>query len=401
MRKLMRHHDARVYLLAQSLSLAGDSAIWLAMGIWVKMLTGSDGAAGLTFFAFICGALLAPLSGVVVDRFRRRALLIWTNLVSAAGVCLLLLADADRLWLIYLVMFGYGATGSLIMAAQTALLPSLLPDDLLGEANSVLQLAEQGLRIFTPLLGAAMLAWVGPGPVILADAATFLIAALLMTRLRIREDRPVPSEDRWWAEFTAGMRFIGRTPSLRSLLIAGVVTLLAFGIFQTVQYAVVDQGLNRDPAFLGVLETSMGIGAIVAGFTAAPVMRRTGERGIVIWGLSGMALACFPMLVSGWLPVVLLAMAVLGAGIVVVNVGAITLIQRNTPPELLGRVDSAINLAVLVPQASSIALGAAIIAVVDYRIMLGVMAATLVLAAVKMVDRTTRQPARQTVSEEL
>jgi len=384
MRRLFANRDARVYLIAQSLSIAGDNALWLAMGIWVKMLTGSNAAAGLTFFAFIVGSLLAPVSGMVVDRVRRRSLLIWTNLAAAAGVCLLLVANENRLWLIYLVMFGYGAVGSMILAAQTALLPAIVPDDLLGEANAVLQIAEQGLRIFTPLVGAGLLAWVGPEPVILLDAATFLVAGLAMLVIRLREAKPVPSGEHWLAEFTAGMRFIGRTSALRRLLIAGVVTLLAFGIFQTVQYAVVDDGLNRPPAFLGVLEFSMGFGALIGGVLAGPLMNRTSERALVIGGLIAMALACCPMLLTGWLPVVLPAMALLGAGILVVNVGAITLIQRSTPSELLGRVDSAINLAVLIPQAGSIAVGAALVTFVDYRILLVIMGAVLVLSAVQM-----------------
>jgi len=57
MRRLLSHRDARVYIAGQGLSVIGDSALWLAMGIWVKMLTGSNSAAGLTFFPFICGCL--------------------------------------------------------------------------------------------------------------------------------------------------------------------------------------------------------------------------------------------------------------------------------------------------------------------------------------------------------
>src|SRR5580698_4257520 len=94
MRRLFAHRDARTYLAGQSLSVIGDSALWLAMGIWVKILTGSNTAAGLTFFAYICGFLLAPVSGMIVDRFRRSWLLIWVDVVSAVWVCALLLAHS-------------------------------------------------------------------------------------------------------------------------------------------------------------------------------------------------------------------------------------------------------------------------------------------------------------------
>jgi MFS family permease len=86
-RTLLAHRDARFYLAGQVLSTVGDNALWLAMGIWVKILTGSSSAAGLVFFAFTCGILLAPVTGLLADRMRRRPLLIAANLAAAAGVC--------------------------------------------------------------------------------------------------------------------------------------------------------------------------------------------------------------------------------------------------------------------------------------------------------------------------
>ncbi len=162
MRRLLADRDARLYLSGQTLSAIGDSSLWLAMGIWVKILTGSSSAAGLVFFAFSCGLLLAPACGVVADRLPRRPLLAAVNLASAALVCLLLLVHgSSQIWLIYAVMFCYGASNALITSAQTALLAVMIPADLLGEANTLLQVGSQGTRIFTPLIGPAC--WPGSG----------------------------------------------------------------------------------------------------------------------------------------------------------------------------------------------------------------------------------------------
>jgi hypothetical protein len=88
-------------------------------------------------------------------------------------------------------------------------------------------------------------------------------------------------------------------------------------------------------------------------------------------------------------------MALLGLCIVWVNVGALTLIQRRTPADLLGRVDAALTIAVTVPQTASIALGAALVAVVDYRLLLAVMAAVLVISVVYLMGGPgTVAPAR-------
>ena len=390
MRRLITHRDARIYIAGQSFSIIGDSALWLAMGIWVKILTGSNSAAGLTFFAFICGCMTAPLSGVVVDRLRRRPLLIAANLGGAALVCVLLLAGGrGQVWLIYAVMFGYGAVNGLITAAQTALLTVLVPGDLLGEANSALQMLSQGLRLITPLLGAGLLALAGARPVILLDAGTFAVAAAAVLALRLREPRPDRAPARWRAEFTAGLRHVADTRALRRPLIACVIAVSAFGFFETVPFAVVGQGLHRSPEFLGVLNSLQGAGALIGGALAAPLMRRTSERALMAGGLAACAAATL-LLITGSLPLVLLAMAGVGLCVVWINVGAVTLIQRRTPGPLLGRVDAALEFAVVVPQAASIALGAALIAAVNYRILLVAMAAVIGFSAAYLAAR--REP---------
>jgi MFS family permease len=398
MRGLLRHRDARVYLAGQCLSSAGDNALWLAMGIYVKILTGSSSAAGLVFFAYCCGSLLAPASGVIADRFRRRPVLLAANLGAGAGVCALLAAGPGRVWLIYVVMAGYGAAGTVITSAQAGLLTVIVPADLLGEANSVLQAASVGLRIITPLIGAGLLAVAGPRPVIALDAVTFAGAALAVARLRCREPAPAPAAAGLAArraELTAGIRHVGRVPELRRLLTAGVVALLAFGFFETVPFAVVGQGLHRSPAFLGVLETAMGAGALAGALAAAPLMRRAGERGLAAAGLAGGTASCAALL-SRSLPAVLAAMAAMGAFIVWVNVGAFTLLQRRTPPELLGRTAAALDVAVLIPQTLSIALGAGLLAVLGYRVLLMAMGAGLLASAGYLARPLPPAPAPQT-----
>lgn len=394
MRRLMAHRDARLYITGQALSVLGDSALWLAMGIWVKILTGSNSAAGLVFFAFVCGLCLAPVMGLVADRLRRRPLLIAANLATGALVAALLLAtSSSRVWLIYLVMFGYGISNGLIASAQTALLAVLLPADLLGEANSALQLARQGLRIITPLLGAGLLAWIGPAPVILLDAGTFVAAAGTLLAIRLREDRPRGGTARLTAEITAGIRHVAGTASLRRLAIAGVIAASVFGFFESVDFAVVSQGLQQSPAFLGVLTAAQGIGAVIGAILATPVMRRTSERTLAAGGLLAGAVACVAQ-TTGELALVLPGAGLLGICVVWINIGAITLIQRQTPAALLGRVDAALTTAITVPQAMSIAFGAALIAVVNYRILLAVMAVVIAASVGYLVRQPQRSPER-------
>jgi hypothetical protein len=153
-----------------------------------------------------------------------------------------------------------------------------------------------------------------------------------------------------------------------------------------VPFAAAAQGLHRSPAFLGVLTSLQGIGALAGGALAAPVMRRTSERALIAGALAACAAAAL-LPITASLPVVCVASAALGLCIVWVNVGAITLIQRRTPAALPGRVDAALEFAIVVPQAAPIALGAALIAVLDYRILLLAMGAVIGSSAGYLASR--------------
>src|SRR6202046_5795668 len=119
----------------------------------MKELTGSSAAAGLVIFAYAIGNLFSPLGGVLADRFRRRSLLICANLMAAALVLLIVLVHhRSQIWVVYTVIFAYGVIGSAMGPAQMALLPDLVPQDLLAQANGAQQTLNQGLRLVTPLV---------------------------------------------------------------------------------------------------------------------------------------------------------------------------------------------------------------------------------------------------------
>ena len=95
--------------------------------------------------------------------------------------------------------------------------------------------------------------------------------------LRLADRHPAPSGQRWLAELTAGARHIAGTIVLRQLTITAAVVVTAYGLSETVIFAVVSQGLHRPTTFLGILVAAQGAGAIAAGLAAAPLMGRLTE----------------------------------------------------------------------------------------------------------------------------
>ena len=355
MSRVLALRNARLYLAGQALSIFGDTALWLAAGIWVKTLTGSNTAAGLVFFAISLPQVLAPLAGLLVDRVRRRPLLIATNLATAAVVlALLAVHDRGQVWLVYLVMLAYGAAYAVLGSGQSALLTLLLPDELLAYGNGALLTIRQGLRLVAPLAGAGLFAWLGGGAVAVVDAVTFLVAAATLAAVRVCEQTPEPAGRRWRAELAAGVRHVARTVVLRQVVVAAAVTVVVFGFSETLVFAVVDRGLQRPPSFLGVLLTVQGVAGLAGGLTAAPLIRRTGEGRLAGAGIAMVALAS-PLLALSWPAAVFAGVGLFGGSMPWILVSTCTLLQRRTPARLQGRACAALDTLVGAPQTAAIA----------------------------------------------
>ncbi len=132
----MRDRTAGRCLTAVVVSGFGTSALWLASGVWVKDLTGSDGLAALCLLAMWAPTLAGPLLGTLADRHRRRPLLIALSLLMAALLLTLCAVDGPgELWLLYAVLFVYGAAGTVHDAAESALVAGAVDGSLLGTST--------------------------------------------------------------------------------------------------------------------------------------------------------------------------------------------------------------------------------------------------------------------------
>ncbi|GGY56642.1 MFS transporter [Streptomyces omiyaensis] len=384
----------RWYLTGVVVSGFGTTAMWLVSGIWVKSLTGSDGLAALTAFALWAPALLGPLLGTLADRVRRRPLLIALDLAMAAVLPLLLwVTSADRVWLLFAVLVLYGAQGAVHDAAEQALLATGLAKERLGSANGWRMTAGESTKLIAPLAAAGLYARYGSGPVVLLDAATFVLAAAAFAALRVREEPPARAAREpgaWWRETAEGVRLLAASPVLRPLVGTGALTMLLAGVNGAAVYAVVDRGLDRPAAYAGVLYAVQGAGSVLAGLTAGPLLRRVPERLLAAGGLALFAAAAGVRALPSE-AAALTASAVIGLGMPWVLVAAVTAVQREAPAEAVGRVAATAHTVLFVPNAAALALGAALVTTVDVRVLLPVVAAAgLTWAAVA----AARTPAR-------
>jgi MFS family permease len=384
----------RRLLIGNSVSSFGNSALYLSLGIWAKDLTGSNAAAGAIFLAEGLPYLTAPLAGQLVDRVKRRPLLITTNAGCAiAMLSLLTVHTRAQLWVMYAVAFGYGTAGIIITAAGAGLVKDLVADDDLATANAASTTIGQGLRIISPLVGAALYARFGGGSVAVLDAATFVFAIGALLTVRVTERAPqLEAASSIRAQLLAGVFHLRRNPLLAQITLTAAAAMLVLGFYESVTFAVI-AAIGRPPSFFGVLMAVQAVGSIAGGLVVTRVIKRIGEArtlgvSLIAWVIASLLYTAPTLATAG------VALIIYGAAIPLYAVAIATATQRHTPPALQGRVNTASETAITLSQTLSIAIGAALISTVDYRLLLITAALILSGAAVPITLRpATPSPA--------
>lgn len=397
MRDVLRLPGMRVLLAGQTASMFGDWVLLLVLGIWIRTLGGSNSLAGAVMLAIAAPSLVSPVFGWVVDRFRRRPFLIVANLVSAAMLTpLLLVYNRDDIWLIFAVAVLYGVSQTVTGGAFSGLIKKLVPDELLGSTNSLFASVRQLLRLCGPLVGAGLFAAYGGKAVALVDITSFVAAAGALAILPLAETRPVHTRPRWLHEVSAGIRHIYQVPALRQTTTAFGIGMLALGAVDTAIFAYVDEGLHQPPTFLGVLVTVQGLGVLIGAVFAGRIMTHLGEMAVCAIGILTFA-AAIAIAVDPVLYLALIAMPFAGIGNTIVGIAYNTLLQRRTPDPLMGRASAAADMAIGGAQTLSMALGATLVAFVDYRLMFAVVSVVLLITGgqlwrIRQSERTAPAP---------
>ncbi|MFF1924982.1 MFS transporter [Streptomyces sp. NPDC058221] len=380
--RVVRDRTAGLFLAAIVVSGFGSSAMSLAAGIWVKSLTGSDSLAALALFTVWLPVLFGPALGAVADRLPRKPLLVWSNIVMALLLTTLTAVDSPaRVWILFAVLLVYGTSYVLMDSAESALVAQAVDTRLLGDFNGLRMMANEGMKLVAPLTGAALYTRCGGASVALLDAVSFALAAALYGLLRVRGADPAAAGEGGGA---AGMRQVWGSPVLRPLVLAGSVTMLCAGLNGATLYAVVDRTLGHSPAYAGVLSAVQGVGSVIIGLLAGPLMRRLPERvftaaGIAVFGVAT-GLRAVPYDAAA-----LVACGLIGAGLPCVLIAAMTAVQRETPDALLGRTSATANTLMFAPNAVALALGAGLVALVDVQVLLPLVGAVALSAAAVLV----------------
>jgi MFS family permease len=287
------------------------------------------------------------------------------NVISAVVmVSLLAVRSRQTVWIIFAVMTWYGIELVLSSPAEDALFAEMLPLEQRQRSNGWrLGLQETG-RLIAPLCGAGLFVVAGGGSVAILDTVTFLVAAIMISRIHFLEETPLPSSKNWRVEIVAGLSHVWRTIELRRVLVASSIVMGVSGVLVAAQYSLV-QSIREPPSFLGVLSAGLGGGSVVASLLSSRLLRRVGERWLAVFGMVDFAVGSV-LRAMGTLPTAVAGSIVLGFALPWVFLAVLNLAQRRTPISLQGRVSAAVTLVFFGPQSPLQAIGALAIRYVTY-----------------------------------
>ena len=357
---LVHHRDFSLVWIAGLISMMGDWVLWIVLPIRVYELTGSSFAtAGLVASLVAPQIVFGSFAGVFVDRWDRRRTMMFASLLQAAVILPLLLIDTRELiWIAYPVIALSAMLFTFSEPAENAFLPRLVPETELVQANALNALNNSLARLIGPALGGILYLGGGLMLVTVADAATFLGAALLLALVRVggRPDRAEQVDEPTTAagalarvghEWVDGLRSIRRSRPVSVILAVAGATAIGEGIFSVMFLIWVTQALSGGVPELGWFMSAQAVGgllgALVIGFFAR---RFTPERlfglGLLAFGILDLVLFNYPLVLSG-IALGLILIVLVGIPSVAANAGRQTLLQRDVPDQYRGRVFAALG----------------------------------------------------------
>lgn len=354
--ELWHHRDFLVFWSGQSLSQIGSRITREGLPLAAVLTLGAQPLmmGWLQVVSAVPVMVLGLVTGVAMDRFRRRPFLIATDVLRFAALLLVPIAALTgwlHMWVLFLSAAVTSILGMVFTSAYEAYLPNLVGRRFLFEANTKLFATESFAEIVGPALAGVLVQSITAPLAVLIDAFTYLISAFSVTLIKSRESTPVQLGEhaKVSSAIRQGLSAIFENEVLRALTLAAATSSLFSGIVFTMDVLFAIRTLHLGPALFGLTVTFGGIGAIVGSLIAESVTRRFGYGRLLVLSavLDGVCSWLIP-LAHG--PVWLAAVFLMGAQLlgdlfgVLFGVLETTLRQAVTPDEVLGRVNSTINL---------------------------------------------------------
>ena len=349
---VLRNRDFLALWLSQLISKVGDNFAVVAALVLINELAEKTGLAVVVIAAAMTiPQLFALVSGVFIDRFSRKSVMIATDLLRSGIILLpLLVRDSSQLYILYLTAFAVMALGAMFIPARNASVPNMVPEEHLLTANALIQATELVSLIAGASLATLVIGLSSVYAAFVVDSITFAVSALFLVAATIPQGpaaaispqaRAGGEFRQYWASFVDGVRYIASNKHLLQLM--AITTVATLGLSATVLLAAAyfKELLGISAQYLGLLQTAEGLGmaagaVLISVYASWARSRQIVSVTMIVLGLGILVFALAPVY---WL--VLVGALVVGLCVVSARTTLAAMTQALVPDAQRGRVESA------------------------------------------------------------
>jgi MFS transporter, DHA3 family, macrolide efflux protein len=269
----MREYSFRTFFtiwIGQLASIIGSGLTNFGLGVWVLTETGSvTQFALIIMFASVPAILAAPFAGVIVDKWKRKWLMVISDSIAGIStiiIFVLIYFNVFEVWHLYITAAVSSLFSSFQMPAYQATIPLLVPKAQLGRANGLVQMADALSIVFAPVMAGFLLASMGIKGILIIDFFTFIIALSTLLIVKFPElslSEKDPKKVSFFQDALFGWKYIIDRPGLRGLLVYFAVVNLLLGYFNVLLQPLILSFTNE--RMLGIALSITGIGMLVGG----------------------------------------------------------------------------------------------------------------------------------------
>jgi DHA3 family macrolide efflux protein-like MFS transporter len=341
----MRSTNFALFWLAQVISRFGDPITLIALIFVTYRATSS---ALLTALAVLIttlpNALFSLFGGAIADAIGARRAMLWCDIlrVLLIGAIPILLGAGVPLAVVFLLVFLSGIFGAIFNPARIAIVPALLTPDRLAAGNSLVYASDRAVEIGGALAAGVLVATFGEGA-FYADALTFALAALLLSRVVVTETSRSLTLAQVWRDGLEGLRFIRRSAVVWANTVFSLVAQLALPVVNGLTPVFIvrrfaDGDATAGAVMFGGAEAAIAFGAVMGSAVFPRYLTRYPKgqlliAGFAVWGMVAGLIAIAPNFT-----VALGLFALLGAANVLFFVPTVTILQEATPSHARARV---------------------------------------------------------------
>jgi MFS family permease len=345
LRDVLKIRGFRTLWFAQVVSILGD---FLAIFAVINLITfrwhGTPLQVTNVMIAYIIPiTIVGPLAGVFVDRWNVKRTMIASDLIRA--VLILGLIFVTRLDQIFVIFLAVSTVSSFFGPSQSVTVRTLVPMNGLMSANALMSQAFYTMRIIAPATAGLLVYWFGESSCFYLDTASFFFSAAMLSTVAIvrvisAKSGSEKSVKSLMKDYTAGSRFILTHPAISFVMIAMMTAMFVLSCFSPLISVYVRDQLHAGTRSFGLISAMIGVGLIVGTQLVNAIAKGFSKKHVALSGLIGLAFATFVLALFKTPLLAGVSMFGIGFAIAFIIVPTQTLMQQETPHDMLGRVSS-------------------------------------------------------------